>query len=732
MTENEWNIKRLKKCSNAINYFVEHPDQIEDWMLDAKQLATNIGDDSLHECFLQDISIFLATKLTQIQNRVQATLRPAVKKALLVGINKHSFKGSDLRGCVNDVQHMRNCLSSYYGFNLDNIRVLTDLRATKKEILARLDWLIDDAQAGDELVFHYSGHGCFSGDTKVSLLNGKEITFKDLAKDYSDQKFWVYSMDDGVVVPGLAHSPRITKRDRLIMVQIDNGETIKCTEDHLFLLRDGKYKMAKNLTNGDSLMPLYRRISSKKDKELDSYEMCYIPNDEFRKTLEKEKVVGTCKQEYIYTHRLVGYNQGFIKTDYKGVLHHVDYNKRNNSPSNLKFLTRKEHAKIHTMTEEQEEQARQRRILWNKTVWPEKMKDKKFREAFGEKSSEERKKNWQDPKYREKVCKGISASYDKKNFDNDPRIKALHENRHKSHTKDAMEKKYKSFKKTSSDENGKLYKANHSEARKQQLSEANKKANHIRWHANRNIYNENCDYCQEKVINHKVISIIYTNEYEDCYDITVEKYHNFALSSGVFVHNSQIRDRDGDELDDNLDEILIPSDHNWNEPLTDDYLANIFKKVPAGANLTMICDACHSGTMTRGFSMSEIDLDSIGSSLEEYDIIPRTIDPPFDLMARSEGRGLTKRIIGKSQVESQRHVLISGCHDKQTSADAYINNKYQGALTWALTRAIEENPNSTWKQIHKRIANIISRYPQTPQLSGDDDRISRKLFGGKV
>jgi hypothetical protein len=36
--------------------------------------------------------------------------------------------------------------------------------------------------------------------------------------------------------------------------------------------------------------------------------------------------------------------------------------------------------------------------------------------------------------------------------------------------------------------------------------------------------------------NHKIIKIEFFG-YEDVYDITVEKYHNFALTAGIFVHN---------------------------------------------------------------------------------------------------------------------------------------------------------------------------------------------------
>ena len=38
--------------------------------------------------------------------------------------------------------------------------------------------------------------------------------------------------------------------------------------------------------------------------------------------------------------------------------------------------------------------------------------------------------------------------------------------------------------------------------------------------------------------NHKVVRIEFLNEFEDVYDISIDKTHNFALASGIFVHNS--------------------------------------------------------------------------------------------------------------------------------------------------------------------------------------------------
>lgn len=185
-------------------------------------------------------------------------------------------------------------------------------------------------------------------------------------------------------------------------------------------------------------------------------------------------------------------------------------------------------------------------------------------------------------------------------------------------------------------------------------------------------------------------------------------------------HGSQVRDRNGDELDDHLDEILCPYDLDWDDPLTDDDLAILFKQLPNGVYLTMICDACHSGTMTR--SVANLSLSAQNKS----------ILPPFDIRLRSMNKTLLKNTMGKKDNKgSQRHVLMSGCKDNQTSSDAFIDGKYQGAFTWALTRSIRENPYCTWSDIHKLTVNLLStyNYNQIPQISGDKDLISRKVFG---
>ena len=42
---------------------------------------------------------------------------------------------------------------------------------------------------------------------------------------------------------------------------------------------------------------------------------------------------------------------------------------------------------------------------------------------------------------------------------------------------------------------------------------------------------------EAQTYNHKIIKIEYVGE-EEVYDLTVEKYHNFAINNGIVAHNS--------------------------------------------------------------------------------------------------------------------------------------------------------------------------------------------------
>ena len=83
---------------------------------------------------------------------------PAHKYAYIVGISNYEGTANDLQYCDDDARSMRTWLQGE-GFTC---RMDLDLSATAQAITDGLQWLIDNAQPGDEIAFCYSGHGARS------------------------------------------------------------------------------------------------------------------------------------------------------------------------------------------------------------------------------------------------------------------------------------------------------------------------------------------------------------------------------------------------------------------------------------------------------------------------------------------------------------------------------------------------------------------------------------------
>jgi tRNA-splicing ligase RtcB len=100
--------------------------------------------------------------------------------------------------------------------------------------------------------------GCFSGDTLVPLADGKSYRLDVLAS--SRQEIIVYSCTETERIVAAKATAKLTRRNaELLKVVLDNGEEIKCTPDHQFMLRDGSYREARDLEPDTSLMPFYSK-----------------------------------------------------------------------------------------------------------------------------------------------------------------------------------------------------------------------------------------------------------------------------------------------------------------------------------------------------------------------------------------------------------------------------------------------------------------------------------------
>ncbi len=116
-----------------------------------------------------------------------------------------------------------------------------------------------------------SASGCFSGDTKVALADGRNLSFIELIKeDKQGKENFCYTIkNNGNIGIAKIKNPRLTKTNsEIIKIMLDNGKEIICTPNHKFMLRDGNYKEAKDLDKNDSLMPLYLEITIKNNHKI--------------------------------------------------------------------------------------------------------------------------------------------------------------------------------------------------------------------------------------------------------------------------------------------------------------------------------------------------------------------------------------------------------------------------------------------------------------------------------
>ena len=101
------------------------------------------------------------------------------RRALCVGINQFkNYPSATLQGCVPDANNMSSLLQKLLGFTTSDITLLTDVQATKTNIINNLKSMVDGARAGkySYLVFSLSSHG-----TQVPDLEGDEADHADEA-----------------------------------------------------------------------------------------------------------------------------------------------------------------------------------------------------------------------------------------------------------------------------------------------------------------------------------------------------------------------------------------------------------------------------------------------------------------------------------------------------------------------------------------------------------------------
>ena len=185
--------------------------------------------------------------------------------------------------------------------------------------------------------------------TPIPLLDGRTITIEELSKELRNGKTnYVYSIQDDThkIVPGkVVWCDKNYTANELIKVWLDDNTWTLTAPEHPFVLRDGSSIKAEDLKEGMSLMPLYidEKIIYKHKNAEYKYTQAYNPSS----------------GKFEFVHRLV--SSEISKSNHKhNTIHHKDYNRYNNNPTNLEWVDFHEHRKLHG------ENARKNITKWNK------------------------------------------------------------------------------------------------------------------------------------------------------------------------------------------------------------------------------------------------------------------------------------------------------------------------------------------------------------------------------
>jgi metacaspase-1 len=157
-------------------------------------------------------------------------------------------------------------------------------------------------------------------------------------------------------------------------------------------------------------------------------------------------------------------------------------------------------------------------------------------------------------------------------------------------------------------------------------------------------------------------------------------------------HGSQIRDRDGDELTDWLDEVICPYDMDWDRRtyIVDDDLDALFAELPPEVTLEVFLDCCFWGAGTPQFEVQP------WQTSQQLGV--RYLPPPLDIASRvdgDEGR-LRYHAFSGSSCFADRNVLWAASAEGQPAAEDVVDGRVHGVFTYWGCRFIEANLERLW------------------------------------
>jgi len=232
--------------------------------------------------------------------------------------------------------------------NMPPQRVKAYLEAIKLEMKQKR---IPNETGGTDKVDSVYNPMCLTLDTKIPLLDGRTLPLYELILEQAEgRQNWVYSTDpsSGKIAPGLISWAGVTRKDAdIVKINLDNGKTITCTPDHKFPTLNRGFVQAIDLLPSDSLISY--EIREKKIGSGSSYQQVF--DHESNTWKFTHRIVGEFFKS-INKHQEMTFSPEFLGEE-KTVVHHKDYDSKNNHPINLQWMNKVDHMLYHKLTKKE-------------------------------------------------------------------------------------------------------------------------------------------------------------------------------------------------------------------------------------------------------------------------------------------------------------------------------------------------------------------------------------------
>lgn len=168
-------------------------------------------------------------------------------------------------------------------------------------------------------------------------------------------------------------------------------------------------------------------------------------------------------------------------------------------------------------------------------------------------------------------------------------------------------------------------------------------------------------------------------------------------------------------------DAICPVDFDWTLPhaLTALDFGQAFTGIPEGVEFNWLSDSCHSGDLTRTV---------IGPLARRIRTIP--VPPDVQTALNAQLAGQAPSVVRMKSAAPLNGAFISGCTSAETSADAYIGGRYNGAFTYYLLEVLKANPAMSLTNVTSDVVTALhsNYFPQTPQIHGSPRITSEPLL----